>query len=147
MAEMATIGVVNRFKVVMNGNFELGHWSKVDGLNVSWDIAEYRAGDMGNFRYYFPGNTKYQEVVLERAACADSTKVKEWLTANSFGWKPQPGEIQLFDYALSTPMMRWELKDVLVKSWKITGFDAGGSNVARETLTLVHRGFLDDEIR
>jgi len=53
----------------MIDSHDLGSWAKVDGLDVSWDIAEYRAGDGGNYRWYFPGNTKYSNIKLARAAC------------------------------------------------------------------------------
>jgi hypothetical protein len=38
-----------------------GSWAKVDGLNVSWDVPDQRAG------YYGPANTKYPSVKLSRA--------------------------------------------------------------------------------
>ena len=43
--------------------------------------------------------------------------------------------------------MDWELKNVMPVRWSITGFDAGASRVATETLELNHRGFLADEMK
>lgn len=146
LSDQSKIGLINRFKVIMNGNYDLGSWSKVTGLDVAWDPAEYRAGDMGNHRFFFPGNTKYNDITLERAACEESSQVKKWLSNDSFHWKPQPGTIELYDSG-ATKIMDWELKNVMVRKWAITGFDAGASQVAKETLVIAHMGFLDDEIK
>ena len=58
LSDGTKIGMANRFTVVIdNGDYDLGSWSQVDGLDVKWDMAEYRAGDGGNDRWYFPANT------------------------------------------------------------------------------------------
>ncbi|HWS47384.1 MAG TPA: phage tail protein [Acidimicrobiia bacterium] len=146
LSDTTKIGLANRFKVkIDNGTYDLGSWAKVDGLEVTWDLAEYRAGDGGNNRWYFPGNTKYQTIKLTRAACEDTKKVKEWLTDTSFKHKPQAGTITLFDSNVEE-VMSWDLKAVVPAHWKIEGFDAGASKIAQETLELTHAGFLDDEI-
>jgi phage tail-like protein len=145
LTDQSRIGLVNRFRIVINGDYDLGSWSKVTGLDVTWDPAEYRAGDMGNHRWFFPGNTKYTDVTLERAACEESKRVKDWLSKDSFGWKPgQTGTIILCDSS-GEKIMDWELKNIMVRKWSITGFDAGASQVAKESLIIAHLGFLDDE--
>ena len=46
LSDTTKIGLANRFKVkIDNGTYDLGSWAKVDGLEVTWDLAEYRAGD------------------------------------------------------------------------------------------------------
>jgi phage tail-like protein len=146
-AEITTVAMANRFVVYIDkGDYDLGSWSKVQGLDVQWDVAEYRAGDAGNDRWYFPGNTKYQTVKLERAACPDSETVRKWLSETSFKWQAQTGAIRLFD-ANGSRVMEWTLRDVMPTKWSMAGFEAGQSRVALETLELHHRGFLDDEIK
>jgi phage tail-like protein len=110
---------------------------------VSWQQAEYRAGDAGNTRWYFPGNTEYQPIKLTRAASEDSQKVKKWLSETSFTWKPYTGQVVLHDSA-GTEVMSWTLQHVMPVRWQITSFDAMASQVAIETLELTHMGFLDD---
>ncbi|WP_086828354.1 phage tail protein [Allokutzneria sp. NRRL B-24872] len=147
IGEQARIAMANRFEVLMDhGAHNLGSWSKVQGLDVSWDVVEYRAGDAGNDRWYFPGNTKYQTIKLERAACEDSTKVRDWLSATSFKHGSHGGSVVLLD-ATGKKVMEWELRDVMPAKWSISGFEAMQSKVALETLELMHRGFLDDQIK
>jgi phage tail-like protein len=143
--DTSKLGLANRFSVKIDaGEYDLGSWSHADGLEVSWDVAEYRAGDGGNQRWYFPGNTGYSRVKLTRSTCEDSKKVKKWLTETSFTWKPYTGRIVLYDSG-GEEIMDWELARVMPVKWAVLAFDAGASRVATETLELAHLGFLHDD--
>ncbi|MGH9244060.1 MAG: phage tail protein [Acidimicrobiales bacterium] len=137
------LGLANRFRVVINpGDHDLGTWAKVDGLKVTWETPDYRAGDAGNYRWFAPSYTKYTEVKLARAACEDSNKVKDWLSKTSFEHTPHEVTIELFDASYTAPIVTWELKDAMPHDWGIQGFDAGASKVAIEELSFTHNGFL-----
>jgi phage tail-like protein len=138
-----SLGLVNRFKVEIGGH-ELGNWSKCEGLDVAWETAEYRAGDSGNYRWYFPGFTKYSTIKVTRAASPESKSVHEWLQKHSFSHKKEHGKITLYDSAYKE-VMSWDLVEVMPSKWSISPFDANGSSVAVETLELVHEGFLHDD--
>ena len=146
LAADTQLGVGMRFKVTIDDTkFDLGSWSKVSGLDVAWDIAEYRAGDGKNEKWYFPGLTKYSTVKLERAVQAEGTKsVREWLDSNSFKMKVKSGKVALLD-AKSEEVMFWTLRHVIPGKWSISPFDANASKVAIEVLELVHMGFLENE--
>lgn len=147
LGDATMLGMANRFTVeISNGQYNLGSWAQVDGLDVKWDMAEYRAGDAGNDRWYFPANTHYSVVKLTRAASAESKAVRAWLDSTSFKWEPQTATVSLHDSA-GAKVVDWELKNVMPVRWSITGFDAGASRVATETLELNHRGFLADEMK
>jgi phage tail-like protein len=150
LSDSSTIGLSNRFVVKMTGKseYDLGSWYKADGLDVSWDVAEYRTGDGGNDRFYFPGNTKYSNIKLTRAVSEETKKVRAWLTKNSFTSEVFIGKIELYSAKKADGLITdWELRDVMPVKWAITGFDAGASQVSLETLELAHRGFLEDEIK
>jgi phage tail-like protein len=150
LGDKTQVALTNRFVVTMSGKseYDLGSWSKADGLDVTWDVAEYRAGDGGNDRYYFPGNTKYTNVKLLRAVSEETAKVRKWLDANSFKSELFVGLIKLFDsHSKAIDGAEWELRDVMPVKWSVAGFDAGASQVSIETLELAHRGFLKDEIK
>lgn len=148
LTDSSQIGLTNRFLVSLSGKseYDLGSWSKAEGLDVSWDIAEYRSGDGGNDRFYFPGNTKYTNVKLLRAVSEETAKVRRWLDSNSWDSEFFVGVIKLFDsHSKAIEGADWELRDVMPVKWSITSFDAGASSVSIETLELAHRGFLKDE--
>ena len=139
------LGMANRFTVrIDHGTYDLGSWAQVDGLDVKWDVVEYRAGDVGNERWYCPGNTHYSVLKLTRAASAESAKVREWLDTTSFKYAAQTGNVRLLD-AAGDEVMMWDLKQIMPVRWSVAGFEAGASRVATETLELAHRGFLADE--
>ena len=146
LTDTSSIGLANRFVVSMSGKseYDLGSWTKAEGLDVAWDIAEYRMGDGGNDRLYYPGNTKYTNIKLIRGVSEETEKVKQWLNKNSWEMEVFAGSIQLFTTA-AKKVTEWTLRDVMPAKWSITSFDAGASQVAMETLELVHRGFLEDE--
>jgi phage tail-like protein len=147
LGDATLLGMANRFTVkIDNGEWDLGSWSQIEGLDVKWDIAEYRAGDSGNERWYFPGNTHYSMIRMTRAASTESAKVRDWLDKTSFNWAPQTAHIKLHDSS-GTPIVPWELKKIMPVKWSISSFDASASRVATETLELNHMGFLADEKR
>lgn len=142
------IGLANRFRVKIIGGPDLGSFQKAEGLDVTWEVADYRAGDAGNSRWFAPANTKYTAVKLSRAASSDdSPKVKKWLDNNSFNHKAgDEVEITLEDSA-KAPVMQWNLRNAMPKKWAITSMDAGASSIAIEQLEIEHEGFLDDDIK
>ena len=146
LAADTQLGVGMRFTVTIDKTpYNLGSWSKVSGLDVTWDMVEYRAGDGKNDKWYFPGLTKYSTVKLERAVQkADTEEVRKWLESNSFAMEVQSGKIELLD-AKSEPVMKWTLRHVLPAKWSISPFDANASKVALEVLELAHMGVLENE--
>src|SRR4051812_48794397 len=77
-------GLALRFAVTIDSQ-DLGNWSKVEGLDVTWDVAEHRVGDAGNFRFYFAAASKFSNVKLTRGVSADGAKkVMDWLGTVSF---------------------------------------------------------------
>lgn len=143
----SVIGLVNRFtaKVSGQGEYDLGSWYKIDGLDVTWDVADTRVGDQGNYRFFAPANTKYSAVKLSRAANdADSKMVRKWLNETQFNHKI--GNIMTVGLHDSNTkgVLEWELRNVMPAKWSISTFDAGGSAVAVEILELQHEGFLEE---
>jgi phage tail-like protein len=140
----AMYGMTMRFKVTIDGH-DLDHWAKASGLEVTWDLVEYRSGNNGNERWIYPGNTKYPTVKLARAAEAKTSEtVRTWLNDTSFTHDAAgTASIELLD-AKKDPVAKWQLRGVMPLKWSITAFDGGGNAVAIETLELAHLGFLDE---
>ena len=146
--DQTSIGLANRFVVTIEpGSHSLGSWQKCEGLDVTWDMPEYRSGDAGNFRVFFPANTKYAAVKLMRAASKDDTKlVKTWLEKNQFTYMESRSDItiELMDSS-GKPVHSWTCRSGQPKKWSINSMDAGASQVAIETLEFEHEGFLDQD--
>ncbi|MGW6262338.1 phage tail protein [Streptomyces sp. NPDC055085] len=139
-----SLALTNRFSVVLDGDINLGYWSSVRGLDVTWNLCEYRSGDAANSRLFYPGSTKYSDIQLSRAACADSQTVQAWLSSCSISTQKWSGTIYLAD-SDQQAVISWNLYNLMPLSWKLeTPLDASQSKVAIENLTLAHEGFLND---
>lgn len=148
LSDSSKIGLANRFTVTVEpGKWDLGSWADAEGLNVTWEVPEYQAGDAGNAKYFAPANTKYSPVKLTRAVTLeDSPKVKGFLGNNSFNHDVGAEvTIKLHD-SFGQPVLDWTLRNALVKGWSVTKFAASGSAVSIETLEWHHNGFIDDEM-
>jgi phage tail-like protein len=147
--DTTNVGLANRFKVVVHapGTYDLGAWQKAENLDVTWDMPDYRAGDAGNQRWYFPANTKYTSVKLIRAVCDDSETVRKWLHDNSFAFTTSRAQvtITLYDSTGQKKILEWDLVNAQPKKWSINSMDAGASAVSIETLEFDHEGFLHDD--
>jgi phage tail-like protein len=145
MLQNLPVGMGHHFSVVVdNPAFDLGTWSRVSGLSVSWNPCEYRVGDQGNQFWVIPGNTKYSNIKLSRAACVDSNIVQMWLSQTSTNPTPLTGAISLVT-TMGIPLVVWQLNEFFPIGWSITDFEADQGRPAIETLELVHGGFLFDE--
>src|ERR1700737_5639011 len=95
-----------RFRVKIDGDGDLGNWSKCDGLSVEYDVFEYKEGGENGFVHRIPGRAKYQNVKLTRPVNKDSKKVANWMATLKVAVKRQTAEI----FALHTrghPIQPW----------------------------------------
>lgn len=146
LGELTTVGMSHRFSVIIdNFAYNIGNWYRVSGLSVSWQQLDYRVGEYGNRVWIYPGATKYEPIVLSRAAGIYSRVVQHWLAQTSNNPQPLSGVIQLQDVA-GLPLVSWRMSEFFPIAWSIETFDAGGGKPAIETLKLAHTGFLDDAL-
>lgn len=139
-------GDSSKFLVVFDdGDYDLGSWSRVSGLNVSWDAVEYRTGD-SNQVWTVPGTVKYSKLSLSRATCPDSRLVQRWLAETSKQPKVFSGCIKLLSWS-GAPLCEWALKSFVPIGWKIADFETKAATVVVETLDIAHTGFLDDDLK
>jgi phage tail-like protein len=130
--------------VIDDEKYNLGSWSRVSGLGVSWQVCEYRAGD-SNDVFSYVGAPTYSRIKLSRAACLDSQVVQAWLCQQAKQYRPLSGSIQLVG-AAGIKIIGWELKHFFPVGWSISDLDPSRSAVAVETLELAHTGFLHDDV-
>lgn len=134
------LGMSHKF-VVTVGLFALGSWSKVSGLAVKWDLAEYRVGNSDEY-FKFAGVPKFERLKVSRAAAlGSSTMVKQWLESSAqSGGTPMEGHVVLTSAGL--PVAQWTLQAMFPIAWSISEFDSSSSKVAMETLEIAYSGFL-----
>ena len=130
-----------RFRVKIDGDGDLGNWSKCDGLSVEYDVFEYKEGGENGFVHRIPGRAKYQNVKLTRPVNKDSKKVANWMATLKVAVKRQTAEISALDTE-GHPIATWNLEGVFPVKWNGPSLDIGANQAATETLELAHNGFL-----
>jgi phage tail-like protein len=138
---MADPGLALRFKVTIDGQHELGNWHKCDGLNVEYDIQEYREGGQNGYVHRLPGRAKYENVKLTRPVDSSTMSVAGWLASIQLRVVRGTAQITVLDPS-GEELAEWILIEVFPVRWSGPSLDVNGNQVAMETLELVHNGFL-----
>jgi phage tail-like protein len=134
-------GQVLRFQVTIDGDINLGAWSKCDGLSVEFELKEYQEGGVNGYTHKLPGRAKYQNIKLTRVLNKDSQKVATWLTDLRKSGKRPTAHVTAMDSEGET-ITSWTLQQVYPLKWTGPSFDVGSNATATETLELAHNGFL-----
>ncbi len=133
------LGLALHFEVMID-DFDLGAWSKCEGLTVKFEVIDH-ANSADDYVHRMPGATAYENIKLTRGVTQLSNSVSVWLSAQRRAPTKGTGAITLMD-AARKPVMVWELFGVLPVRWAGPTLDVGASQVAMETLELAHEGFL-----
>jgi len=129
-----------RFTVSIDG-MSLGTWTKCEGLAVEYEVFEYQEGGFNDYVHRLPGRRKYPNIKLTRPLDADSQTVVQWVSQMVTRVERKHAEITVLD-GNGQVVCRWNLADVCPVKWTGPTLDAGGNQVANETLELSHNGFL-----
>jgi phage tail-like protein len=126
----------NVFRLVVAGIGETGHFSRCSGLELSFDVYEYREGGNNDFVHHLPGRIHYPNLVLSFGLTKDEALFK-WFWATHT--KAERKEITLT--LGSEPENRtWTFADAFPVRWSGPQLAADGRGVATETLEIAHTG-------
>ncbi len=131
-----------RFRVRIDGYGSLGSWSKCEGLAVEYEVLEYQEGGWNEYVHRLPGRRKYQNVKLTRPLDEHSPDVVRWISGLVVKPERQTAQIAVLGVD-GAVVCQWNLKGVYPLKWAGPSLDAGGNQVAIETLELAHNGFLE----
>jgi phage tail-like protein len=129
-----------RFTVLVDG-VDLGAWTKCEGLAVEYEVLEYQEGGLNEYVHRLPGRRKYTNVKLTRPLDEHSADVVVWVSKQATEPRRRTAQIAVLERDGSV-VCQWDLADVYPLKWSGPALDAGGNQVALETLELAHNGFL-----
>jgi phage tail-like protein len=116
-------------------------FQKVSGLDIETDVVEYRHGNSQTHSVIkMPGLMKYSDITLERGTFAGDISFYELISQiklNTF--TRVPVQIRLLDET-DSPRIVWDLLNGFVSKITPTDLDSQTSDVAIETMTIVHEG-------
>lgn len=124
--------------------YPTGNWSKASGLKVNWQPVEHRPGDVVNGVWWYPGTTSYDLIKLARAADPTNTpNTYALLQTISSSNTPVSCTITMYT-STNQQVMQWEMDQAFPVGWEVDAFDAKGSSVALEIMSIQHSGFMMD---
>ena len=130
-----------RFGVELEGDVIAG-FSEVSGLEAETDIETFREGGDNLQERQLAGPTKFpSRLVLKRGMTAARTLWSWHQDVRRGRVQRKDISIVLFDSA-NQEQWRWSFRGAVPVKWSGPPFRASGSEVAVETLELVHNGFV-----
>ena len=123
------------FLVEIDGITQAG-FSECSGLRLEIDVIEYReGGEPSSVVRKLPGRAKVGDITLKRGVTG-SNQLQAWIESTAQGIvNRKNGVIILLDDERK-PVVRWKFFNAFPRKWEGPVFDAKGTDVAIETLTL-----------
>ena len=123
------------------GEGETIGFTEVSGLDFETEVVEYRDGASSEYtKIKRAGQTKYSNITLKRGTFQGDNKAFDW-------WKKtEENRTDRRDITIKLlneerePVLIWEVRKAWVSKFQSTGLKADGSEVAIETMEIVHEG-------
>lgn len=128
------------FKVSIEDVGELS-FKEVSGLDMEFDVIEYRAGNSNEFtKIKMPGLRKHGDVTMKRGTFISDRNFWTWIGEIKHNTiRRRSVTISLLDEG-GCPAQTWKLSNAWPKKITVDEFKSDGNPVAIETLILVHEG-------
>ena len=126
-----------RFKVELPG-VDIGRFRECSGLSAEIEVKDYNEGGVNDRVHKLPTRMKFPPLVLKRGVTYEDALLK-WL------WKTQR-EVQRVNVTVSLlgpdgqPVRSWAFAEAYPIKWTGPTLNAGSSQVATESLEIVHAG-------
>jgi phage tail-like protein len=114
----------------------IGFFSHCTGLEVTFDVYDYREGGNNDFVHRLPGGVHYPNLVLSRGLTNEQALIK-WLWATHT--KAERKEV-ILTLKGEGGERTWSFTDAFPIRWTGPQLDSNGSGVATETLEIAHSG-------
>lgn len=118
-------------------------FKEASGLDVEYDVIEYRAGDSPVFtKSKMPGLRKNGDITLKKGIFIGDKVLWDWINDVKLNTiKRETVTISLLDET-GAAVQTWSLTNAWPKKISAEGFKAEGNSAAMETLVLAHEGVI-----
>jgi phage tail-like protein len=126
---------------------EVAHFMECTGLKSSAEVFEIREGGLNGRSHKRPGQSRWENITLRYGTSADN-QLAAWrdrylLDTFTSGERKSPrsssGAIVMMDNS-GRPLRRYEFKNAWPVAWEGPSLNAGGSELAVESLEIAHAG-------
>lgn len=117
-----------------------GMFKHLSGLEVSYDVLEYREGGNNDFVHHLPGRIQYPNLVLAWG-CTDDDLLQKWFMQTHEQAERQEVTVTLIvtEGGAVTEPRKWTFADAFPVRWSGPTLDVD-SPVWTETLEIAHSG-------
>jgi phage tail-like protein len=127
-----------QFEVQLPSNIKVGYFTEVSGLSAEVEFQTYNEGGNNNFVHHLPTRVKYPNLVLKRGI-TDEDELMKWFAKSHLGAERYDISVVMVD-TQSKALRTWSFEKAFPVKWTGPSFNAGQSQVAVETLEIVHEG-------
>jgi phage tail-like protein len=126
-----------RFKVDLPG-LSIGRFRECSGIQVEVETMDYAEGGSNDFVHKLPTRVRYPNVVLKRGVTHEEALAK-WFFDSRYTPQRKDMTITLHGPA-GDPVRSWTFMNAYPVKWTGPNLNAGSSQIAVETLEVVHNG-------
>jgi phage tail-like protein len=124
------------FKLAIQGVNE-AHFTEMTGIGAKVEALNFRGGGDSQITHRLPGQVQYADITL-RYGLTSSRELWEWFKKGLQGITDRRNvSILLLDQDGRTEVARWNLINAWPSEWRGAPLDAGGREIAIESVTLV----------
>jgi len=127
-----------KYQLEIDG-LNVGGFSEVSGFDASYDIIEYREGNMSPTPMKMPGLIKYGNVTLKKGV-TNNTDLFNWVKSGMEGGTVRKTVTLTLLGESGEPAAAWRILDAWPAKYDAPAFQATSSEVAIESLELAHEG-------
>jgi phage tail-like protein len=126
------------FEVKLPDSVKVGYFTEVTGLSAEVEFQTYNEGGNNEFVHHLPTRVKYPNLVLKRGI-TDENALLEWFKKTHVGAQRYQVTVTMLDME-NKPVRTWSFANAFPVKWTGPSFNAGQSQVATESLEIVHDG-------
>lgn len=126
-------------------SLEVSGFSEVSGLSIETEVESLREGGVNTQEWQFAGPSKFPAKLTLKRGIADADALWSWYRDIMAGRiERKQVTIKLMDYA-GEEKWRWVFQDACPVKWNGPQLSATATEVAFESIELVHKGILADD--
>jgi phage tail-like protein len=134
------------FQIEIEG-LVVGGFAEVSGLQLEVEIEDYREGGLNDYLHKLAGPARYPQNLTLRRGLTDADALWSWQYDVALGLIiRRNATIYLLD-ASGAQAMSWDVIAAYPVRWSGPDLRAGSSEVAFESVDLVHRGIVKAPLR
>ncbi len=133
--------LITRYNFLVEWGGKSMGFSEVSGLNMEIEPILVRNGDFREeVEIKIPGQIKYSEVSFKRGISRNDNEIFNWINTKYFGELERRNIVITLLNERKEPVIVWKLKNCFPIQYLGPVLQANDSNIAIETLVVVHEG-------